>query len=152
MKVKHYAQFVIGMTVFLLSITCARASSVVYEDFGVVSDDTVFSTPFEITSPGTYRAELVDFEFPVPFDILALAVTQGLTPLGFGFDTGAFTFDVTTPGTLYAHLAAIPLAGQMGTYALQIMSIPVPPAGILLFSGLLGLVVVGRRDGRLKAV
>ncbi|MEZ5542075.1 MAG: hypothetical protein R3F42_08530 [Pseudomonadota bacterium] len=151
MKVKHYMQFVIGITVILLGMSGARAASVVYEDFGVVTDDTVFSTPFEVTTPGTYRAELVDFEFSAPFDILALAVTQGITPLGFGFDTGAFTFNVSTPGTLYAHLAAIPLAGQIGTYALQIKAIPIPPAGLLLFSGLIGLAVVGRRDSRVKS-
>ena len=150
MKLTHHMQIMIGMTVLLLGISSARASTVVYDDFRVISQDTVFTTPFEVASAGTYRAELVDFEYPAPFDILALGITQDAMPLGFGFDTGSFTFHVATPGTLLAHLAAIPLTGKMGTYALQIMAVPIPPAGILLFSGLIGLVVVGRRDSRMK--
>jgi len=145
MKFSHSLHFLIGLTVLVLGISSARASTVVYDDFQVISEQTVFTTPFEVASAGTYRAELVDFEFPDPFDILAFGITQGLTPLGFRFDTGSFTFHVTTPGTLHAHLAAIPLPGKIGTYALQILAVPVPPAGVLLLSGLIGLVTVGRR-------
>ena len=148
MKAREFTYFIMGMTLFLLGISSAHATTVVLEDFQVVSENTVLTTPFEVIQAGIYEVELVDFEFPTPFDILALGITQDFTPLGIGFGTGSFTFNVTTPGTLMAHLAAIPGAGGIGTYAFQIKAIPIPPAALLLFSGLIGLVLVGRRDGR----
>lgn len=150
MKTGRYLHFTLAVAMLVLGISSARASTVVYDDFDVVSEDTVFTTPFVVTRTGTYKAELVDFEYPLAFDILSLGITQNAVPLGFGFDTGSFTFHVSTPGTLLAHLAAIPVAGGTGTYALQIKAIPVPPAVTLLFSGLIGFVAVGRRDSRAK--
>ena len=145
MKRGFMMQFLLGMTL-LLDLSGAGAASVVYEDGGTITQDSVFTSDFMVTSPGTYRAELVDFEYSDPFAILALAVTQGSTFLNAGFDTGSFTFEVATPGMLQAHLAAIPLPGKFGTYALQILAVPLPPAVLLFLSGVLGLVVVGRRE------
>lgn len=142
---KQYLRPIIGF-ILTLSTFNAQASTVVYEDFQKVTDDTVFTTPFEISAAGTYKADLVDFEFPYAFDILSLGITQGLEPLGIGFGTGSFTFNVANPGTLQAHLAAIPGPGGMGLFGLRIMAVPLPPAAILFFSGLFGLVFVGRRD------
>lgn len=152
MRLGQYLYPIAGMVVFVLGVCSAQASTVVYEDFQVVSNNTVFTTPFEVTQAGTYEAELVDFEFPVAFDILSLGITQDFVPLGIGFDTGSFTFSVSTPGTLLAHLAAIPGAGGMGTYAIQIKAVPILPTAALFFSGLIGLTIVGRRDNRLKTV
>ncbi len=146
MKSRQYLYCIAVIAAFLTGICSVQAATVVYDDFQVVSENTVFTTPFEVTQAGTYKAELVDFEYPAAFDILSLGITQDLTPLGFGFGTGSFTFNVLSPGTLLAHLAAIPEAGGQGIYALQIMAIPLPAAAALLLSGLIGLVVVGRRD------
>jgi len=123
---------------------------VVYEDARIVTDNTIFTTPFEVTGAGTYKAELVDFEFPAAFDILAVMITQDLNILGFRFDTGSFTFNVSTPGTLMASLAAIPGDDGPGAYALQIKAVPIPASAILFFSGLMGLIAVGRRDSGVK--
>jgi hypothetical protein len=138
-------QFLLGMTL-LLDLSSATATNVVYEDGGTITDDTVFTSEFMVNSPGIYQAELVDFGYSDPFAILALAVTQGSTFLNAGFDTGSFTFEVATPGLLQAHLAAIPLPGKFGTYALQILSVPLPPAVLLFLSGMLGFVLVSRRE------
>jgi len=148
MKSGRFLHFVVGIAAFLTGISSVQASSVVYDDFQVVTENTVFTTPFEVTQAGTYKAELVDFEYPDAFDILSLGITQDLTPLGFRFDTGSFTFNVLTPGTLLAHLAAIPGASGTGIYSLQIMAIPIPDAAALLISGLIGLVIVGRSERR----
>ena len=150
MRLRKYLPTVAGMAVFLLGICGAQASTVVYEDFQTVSENTVSTTPFEVTQIGAYKAELVDFEYPSIFSILSLGITQGDTPLGFRFDTGTFTFNVTEPGTLLAHLAAIPGSSGSGTYALRIKAVPIPPAAVLLFSGMIGLVVVGRRENWMK--
>lgn len=140
----------------VLALVCAlvgqaRASSVVYEDFDVVSHESIFTTPFSVSTPGTYRALLVDFEYPDPFEILSLAITQDGNPLGIGFGTGSFTFNVATPGTLLAHLAAVPAAGGQGVYGLQVLPVPLPPAIWLFLSALTGIVAVGRRGSGVGA-
>lgn len=145
MKHYRYRQFIMGFVLLALGICGARASTVPYEDFQVVAGNSVSTTPIEITQAGTYKASLVDFEFPAPFDILALAITQNLNPLGFGFGTGSFTFDVPAPGTILAHLAAIPGSGGMGAFGVQITAVPLPPAFLLFASALIGLTLIGRR-------
>ena len=157
MKSRHYMQFITGMAVILLGISGARAATVVYQDGQMISEDTVSSTMFlEVTNPGTYKVQLADYEFPAPFDILTVSIAEEVTPqdirmLGFGFGTGSFTFDVTTPGKLFANLVANPLQGKVGSYALRITAVPIPPAAALFFSGLIGLAMVGRRDSGMKA-
>lgn len=145
MKLRHYLQYMIGFASALV-IGSTQASTVVYEDFEMITEPTVYTTPFEVSEAGTYRAKLVDFEYPDAFDILSLAITQELAPLGIGFGTGSFTFNVAAPGILQAHLAAIPGTQGPGLFGLQIMAVPLPPAAILFLSGMLGLVVVARRD------
>lgn len=142
-----FAFLVIAMAVFR-----AEASTVVYEDFNFVSSDTAFTTAFDVTAPGLYRADLVDFEYPDAFNILALGITQGGTALGIGFGSGSFTFNVSTPGEVLAHLAAFPKAGSKGLYGLQILPIPIPPAIWLFLSGMAGIITIARRDRSLNAV
>jgi hypothetical protein len=144
---KYYAQLrhMIGFIVLAVGLCSAQASTAVYEDFQVVSGDTTSTTPIAIAQAGTYKATLVDFAFPVPFDVLALGITQNLNPLGIGFGTGTFTFNVPAPGTLLAHLAAFPGQGGLGTYGVEITAIPLPASAILFASAMIGLVFVGRR-------
>jgi hypothetical protein len=134
------------MLMFSFGISTAQASTVVYEDSEVVFADSVSTNSFDVDRAGTYEATLVDFEYTSAFDILSLNITQNDTVLGFGFDTGTFTFDVLTPGTLMAHLVANPKEGEKGLYALQIMAVPIPPALLLFISGLAGILMVSRRD------
>jgi hypothetical protein len=144
MKRYRYRQFMMGL-VLALGLCGARASTVPYEDFQVVAGNSISTTPILIAQAGTYKASLVDFEFPAPFDILALAITQNLNPLGVGFDTGSFIFDVPVPGTILAHLAAIPGSGGMGAFGVQITAVPLPPASLLFASATIGLALIGRR-------
>lgn len=145
MRAREITQLILGMSLYLLAVSNTHAATVVLEDFQVVTQETITTTLFDVNQAGTYEVKLVDFEFPTPFDILALGIVQELEPLGIGFGTGSFTFDVSTPGTLKAHLAAVPGAGGIGTYAFEIKAIPLPPAVFLFLSGLLGLLFVSRR-------
>ena len=111
----------------------------------MVSGFTISSTPIDVAQAGTYKASLVNFEFSAPFDILALATTQNLDPLGIRFDTGSFIFDVPAPGTKMAHRAAIPGTGGLGAFGVQITAIPLPPASFLFTSAVIGLSLIGRR-------
>jgi hypothetical protein len=152
MRAREIAQLILGMSLYLLAITNAHATSVVLEDFQVVTQDTISTTWFDVEHAGTYEVKLVDFEFPTPFDILTLGIVQDLEPLGIGFGTGSFTFDVLTPGMLKAHLAAVPGAGGIGTYAFEIKAIPLPPAVFLFLSGLIGLLLVHRRPDSARTI
>jgi hypothetical protein len=124
----------------------ARAS-IVYQDVDLVSNTTALSTPVTVTSPGSYRATLVDFEYPEPFEILALAVTQGGDALGMTLGTDSFVFDVAAPGTLMTHVKAVPGSGGTGLYGytLELLGVPIPAAAWLFLSGLAGISVVARR-------
>lgn len=147
MRLGKYIYSIAGMVVLSLGICTANASTVVYEDSALVFGDTVSSNEFDITQAGVYEATLADFGYTSFFDILSLTITQDNVVLGFGFDTGKFTFSAMTPGKLIAHLVANPQPGNQGLYALQIKAIPVPPAALLFISGLVGLVMVSRRRG-----
>lgn len=144
MKLKQYCRRGLVFLIFSIAVFQAQASSVVYEDFAYVSGNTAKSTQFEVATPGLYKADLVDFEFPEPFDVLALGITQNNVPLGIGFGSGSFTFNVSAPGTLFAHLAAVPGMAGEGLYGLQIVPIPLPSAIWLLLSGVAGIVTLSR--------
>lgn len=145
MRLRQYLHPFTGLLI-TLAISSAQASTVVYEDFQTVTENSVFTTPFEVAEAGTYTAKLVDFAYPVAFDILSLGITQESATLGIGFGTGSFTFNVSTPGILQAHLAAIPGMGGAGLFGLEIMAVPLPPSALLFLSGAIGLVFVARRD------
>jgi hypothetical protein len=152
MRLKNYIYSIAAMLILSSGICTAQASTVVYEDSEVVFADTASTNPFDVDRAGTYEATLVDFEYTSAFDILSLNITQNDTVLGFGFDTGTFTFNVLTPGTLMAHLVANPKGGEKGLYALQIKAVPIPPAILLFISGLVGITMVSRREKGEKKV
>ena len=147
MKSHFYRQFVMGVAVLILSICCAQASSLPYEDFQVVTGDSVTATSIQIMQAGTYKASLVNADPNAPLDILMLGiVSEDLNVLGFRFGTGSFTFDVPSPGDIYALLAAIPGSAGKGAYGVQIAAVPIPTAIMLFASALIGLAMVGRRN------
>lgn len=152
MKPDQYLHYLVGTVLLLTGICSAQASTVVLEDYQSVSGYTVSNTPFVVEQAGTYEAFLTDLRYPVAFDRLFLGILDDVsfTPLGFRYGEGSLTFNVSTPGQLVAQFAGLPGTGGTGTYTLQIKAIPIPPAAMLLFSGLMGLVLVGRRTNGLK--
>lgn len=143
-----------------LAVCRVQASTVVYQDVQFLSGETHLTNPFEVTAPGLYKAELLDYEYPAPFDILSVVITQDDTILGVGFDTGSFSFNVLAnnpnPITLLAHVTGVTQAGEKGLYGLRITPTPIPiPASLWLFlSALTGIVFVGRQGmeiGRLRS-
>ena len=161
MKAREFTYFIMGMALFLLGISNVHSSTVPVTvpatipltDFRVVSGETRINYEIDL-EPGIYKATLVDFLFPSPFETLTLGITQNTTPLGIVFDTDSLTFNVMDTMAdmekIVARLVAVPGTGGMGTYGLHIKAIPIPPAALLLFSGLIGLVLVGRRTNRLS--
>lgn len=149
MKLRQYFYSAFGFVVLSLAVCRVQASMLVYQDVQFLSGETHLHTPFEVTAPGLYKAELVDYEYPAPFDILSVVITQDDTILGFGFDTGSFTFNVlannSDPITLLAHLTGLPQAGEKGLYGLRVMQVPIPASFGLFLTALAGIVIVGRR-------
>ena len=152
MKPHQYLQYLVGTALLFMGICSAHASTVVFEDYQSISGNTVLNKDFKVDQAGTYEAFLTDLRYPVAFETLFLGILDDVsfTPLGFRYGEGSLTFNVSTPGQFVAQFAGRPGAGGMGTYALQIKAIPIPPAAMLLFSGLMGLVLVGRRTNSLK--
>jgi hypothetical protein len=144
----------LAILIITLAVGRVQASTVVYEDIRFVSTNTVFTKSFELDAAGPYKATLVDFEFPDPFAMLVLGVTQGdpltgFTEHGILFGTGSFTFNVAdTTKPLNVHLVANPDMQESGfsLYGLQILAVPIPPAFWLFLSGLTGIVTIARRN------
>lgn len=147
MKPNQYLHYLVGTVLLFMGICSAQASTVVLEDYQSISGYTVSNTPFVVEQAGIYEAFIVDLKYPAAIDNLFLGILDNVsfTPLGFRYGEGSFTFNVSTPGQLVAQFAGLPGTGGVGTYALQIKAIPIPPAAILFFSGLMGLVLVARR-------
>jgi hypothetical protein len=163
MKPHQYLQYLVGTALIFMGICNAHASTVVLEDYQSVSGFTVLNKDFKVDQAGTYEAFLTDLKYPVAFDKLFLGIaekpgdiTLPLIPIGFRYGEGSLIFNVSTPGNFVAQFMGLPgtvdLSGtaRVGTYTLQIKAIPIPPAAMLLFSGLMGLVLVGRRTNSMK--
>ena len=84
MRAREIVQLILGMSLYLLAISNSHAATVVLEDFQVVTQETISTTLFDVKQAGTYEVELVDFEFPTPFDILTLGIVQDLGGLAGG--------------------------------------------------------------------
>lgn len=120
--------------------------------------DTIFgpadaeSTPFTIAAPGTYMAKLTDLTFfpGASFGTVALGISTSSQLFGSTFlvspsanDSAWFTF-TATPGKYFSNVLAT--CAGLCTYGVEITAVvPVPPAVLLFGSGLIGMVMVGRR-------
>ena len=147
MKPNQYLHYLVGTVLLFVGMCSAQASTVVLEDYQSISGYTVSNTSFMVDQAGTYEAFLVDLKYPSAFDSLFLGILDDVsfTPLGFRYGEGSLIFNVSTPGQFVAQFMGLPGTGGVGTYALQIKAIPIPPAAMLFFTGLMGLVLVARR-------
>jgi hypothetical protein len=151
---RHYFHTMVVFLVASLAVCRVQASTVIYQDLQFISEDTASTETFSVDAAGSYRATLVDFAFPDPFSVLALAITQGdpetgIIEHGIVFGTGFFTFNITdTTKPLNVHVVANPTekCSRSGLYGLQILSVPLPSAFWLFLSALTGIVGVARRD------
>jgi hypothetical protein len=160
MHQKHYFSSALVLLLICVMAVRAQASTVVYDEvghyyeIGLVSGPEVGPRKIKIDSPGTYKASLLDFEYPKPFEILSLSViqhdkdTNNDMLLGGRFGTGSLIFNVASVGasdTFKVNLGAIPQDGEKGLYGLQVLPIPIPPAFWLFLSAMIGILGVARR-------
>lgn len=162
-KINHLLRRVIsGMTVcvwLLLGASGpANASSTPifeYVDTIIGPWDEV-STSFTIAAPGTYVAKLTDLTFfpnssfgDVALGIMTSSQVFGSTSLNTPNvnDSDSFMF-TATPGTYLSYVLAT--CTGLCTYGVEITAVPVPAAVLLFGSGLIGLVMVGRRRSNVR--
>jgi hypothetical protein len=136
------------MTIMALLVMAGNswANTVVYDKVELFQTGVFFTDMFEITEAGSYKAILTDFEFPMPMVDTGMSVTTATDLMGSLLAPGSFNFDAT-PGKYFVSFYgfADSSATQLGQYGIDISQVPVPPAGWLFGSGLLGVIGIARR-------
>jgi hypothetical protein len=145
---------IVVMTIGALLFTAGNtwANTVAYNKVELFETQKIFTEIFEISEAGSYRARLTDFEFPVPMLETGMSVTTATDLLGSLLAPGTFIFDAT-PGNYLVNFFGfadefsdkLP-SKKLGQYGIEISQIPVPAAVWLFCSGLLGLLLISRRE------
>ena len=121
---------------------------------GTIQGTQTLGFEFEVVDAGTYTAILTDFGSPAPFDLLGLALANDfgfLIDEVIGTGTLELTFSVD-PGRYVALVGGIADADvNIGTIGLEISDVPIPAAGYLLGTALVGPLLMKRRRGRAAA-
>lgn len=132
--------------------------SLVYEEVAFVDGVKTNVESFSGLDKGTYSLTLTDFEFPEALSSLGASITSatdmvGSMLLGEQGSRETLIFEIHQPDTYY--LSVFGIAGStynLGMYGVElsqvsVSAVPLPAAAYLFFSGLMGLVFVGRREG-----
>ena len=133
-----------AMTILVsLATTGTSSATPIYERTELFANTIAFTDTFTVVVADNYTATLVDFEFTVPLDTVAMSIissTAGL--LGSLLAPGSFTFDAT-PGMydINVFAAAGSTSTNVGFFGISIEQTTVPePAALALFGlGLAGL-------------
>ena len=138
------------MAIVLLSIPQFAGASTVFETTGWITGTEGVTFAFEAdTAPYTYKATLSDLsEDPFfGFDFLFLSITTATDTVDSIVSPGSFSFDATPGETYFANIFGTG-GGAVGAglFGLEITAVPVPPAVLLLGSGLLALFALKRKS------
>lgn len=128
----------------LLGFCAGAQAETLFYTTSLVTGLNVNVANLELDSPGTLTVKLADLDFPDLLQTLSFALSDGTQNLLQQSGSGSWTYNVTTPGTLFATFYAEPVAGaQGGLYfahiSYDVAPVPLPAAGWLLLSGLAGL-------------
>lgn len=138
------------IAIVLLSIPQFAGASTVFETTGFITGTEGVTFDFEAdTAPFTYRTTLSDLsEDPFfGFTFLYLAITTSGNTVGSIVGPGSFLFDATPGETYFANIFGTG-GGTMGAglFGIEITAVPVPPALLLLGSGLFALFALRKRN------
>lgn len=133
-----------------LSAHAETVTTELFKSTTLVTGTSLNLTEFNLTTPGTLVIKLDDLKWPsVVLSTLSFSLTDATHVLNTykltgGATSGTWTFDVTTPGTLYGAIFAKPAAGQAGMYYANVSyqsvsAVPLPAAAWFLISGIAGL-------------
>ena len=127
-----------------LGAAAAQAADPVLEVTGTLDASNLSDTyTFNISSPGTYVATLIDNALFVPFTNLGLGITQtGGATMGAITAPGSFTFDASAADSFTAVVGGIVPSGAalpIGTYGVTVALVPEPETWAMMLIGV-GLV------------
>jgi len=130
-------------------------TEVIYENVVFVQGADTSVTTLAGMDSGSYTLSLTDFEFPEALDYLGVSITTATDLVGqllLGNDevSNTMSFLIDSPDTYY--LSVFGMAGSaynVGMYGIElskvgVSAVPLPPAAFLFFTGLIGLIFVGR--------
>ena len=127
----------------MLMIAAEGMASTVLDEDAFVTGAKFIDFEFEIVDGGQYQTTLTDYLFPAPFDTLLLFISTGMDVVGTPLvGPGMFTFDAD-PGIFMAHVLGLTGGDfKLGCFNVEVAAthVPVPPAILLLSSGLIGLI------------
>ena len=147
--------FLLSIAIVILVLPCyAGASSVldvadsIFGSSGITYSFTADQTPTK------YQVTLTDFEFPVAFDFLGVAIARSTDKVAELLKPGITTFDATLGAQYFAILigdageyspggSAAPV--EAGSFGLNITAIPIPQTLTLLGTGLFAVILLRRR-------
>lgn len=105
---------------------------------------------FFIPAAGTVKVKLADMAFPQALSSLSFWLTDSHQVFANLSAPGEFTFELDAPGAFFGFISgAAQGALNLGQYYAQVSltpsAVPLPAAGLFLFSGLAGLLALRRR-------
>ena len=159
-EIMQSLRIVFGALILVLAGTAQAATTTPYSHQQAVFRGVNLTDTFTVWETGTYRAEILDLApFAQPgtlgrFDPLILAIFRGnpsARPVGVAATSpaagayGQFTFQGVENQTFGVRIVG--LTDGVGAFAARVslVPIPIPAAGLLFISAMLGLTVVGRR-------
>lgn len=146
MKTKFVAA---GLMIALLVIPSYTFASTVFETTGWIVESQGLTFDFLADqSPYTYQVTLSDLSVAPDFgfDYLFLSITSSTDTLDSTVGPGSFTFDVIPGQTLFANVFGTGGGTQSaGLFGVEVTTIPIPGAIMLLGSGLIGLIGLRRK-------
>jgi hypothetical protein len=144
-----------ALVVYALAASVAQASTELVAATTLVSGSQTTVLSFQAPGPGTVSVQLTNLDWPQALTSLSFMAASASNVLSSWSDTSMSTqsasFQVVAGGPLFADITATaggPL--DLGAYSLALSFTPaapvaLPASGVLLFSGILGLLLWRRR-------
>ena len=143
---------ILAVLVFLLPIAKPAPAAIVFETTGWMTEPDALTYSFDAdVTPLIYRATLSDLSAQPSygFDSLSLSIETGTTAVGSLSSPGSFTFAAVLNETYSATVSGVPGGDlEAGLFGVEIATVPVPPAFMLLGSTLAAMVLLRKRNGR----
>ena len=157
MKIKRKLRTTAGVLLILMLASGAQAATVVLDETGFMRGAETRVLSFENIEDGHFKATLTDFEFPAPFEVLALtlAILKGKEIIGepvlgsgmfkFQADAGIFSANVLGVAGGISDLSLFRVL-DLSLSRLKASDEPIPAGAALILVGLIALIALkGRR-------
>jgi len=138
--------FVVLAVLGLVAAPRARADMMLLSQTNLVAGTQTSVASFTVTGPGSLSVNLSNIAWPQSLDSLSFMLSSSDEVVGAwsGSSSDSQSFDVG-PGTYYAHVTGTAAGAlNLGLYSINITfqpagTVALPASGILLISGLLGV-------------